>query len=130
MSHPLRRLALAAAFLLAAACASRGNGSAGGGADLYVLFGNNTIHQASVYAITAGGTTTRVGTVFAGRRERLRLPATVLAGTRTIEFEARMLSKEGTPRSGQITFAPGDSLEVSLSSDGLMLSVLPLRGGK
>lgn len=133
MSQPSRRLALVAAVaVLAAACASSAqSGASGSGsneANLFVMFANNTIHQTSVYAITVGGTTTRVGTIFPMRRERLRLPATVLAGERTIQFEARMLTKEGAPRTGPVTFAPGDSLEVSLSSDGALLSVLPLKG--
>jgi hypothetical protein len=125
--HPLRRLALAAALLiLAAACATRGGGSRS--ADAVVFFVNNSLNQASVYAINTGGTQTRIGTVFPGRRERLRLPGTILGGSRTFELQARQLTSSRVPRSGPITLIPGDSIEVTLSSDGALLSVLPLRG--
>lgn len=127
VSNPSRRLTLAAAALvLTAACASSAPRTSNNTDRIFVFFANNTIHQANVYTITPSGTTTRVGTVFAMRRERLRLPATVLAGERTVLFEARLLTKEGTPRTGPVTLASGDSLEVSLSSDGSLMSVLPL----
>jgi len=129
--HPLRRLAaVAAAIVFVSACASTGNtaGSAGSQADTVVYFNNTSLNQANVYAVSTGGTRTRIGAVFPGQRQRLRLPGTLMSGSRTIEIFARQLTSPSEPRTGPISLVPGDSIEVTLSTDGNVLSVLPIKG--
>ena len=134
MPHPLRRLAsVAAAIAFVTACSSArtadGAGDQASMPDAVVYFNNTSLNQTQVYAVSGGGTRTRIGAAFPGQRTRLRLPGTVLGGSRTFEIYARQLTSPSEPRTGSITLAPGDNIEVTLSSDGNVLSVLPMKGG-
>ena len=114
--------------VLALACAAAACGPFRRGAnapDPVVFFHNQSLDQADVFAVRSGGNAIRIGTVFAGRREALRVPLGA-AGDRTVNIVARILATSRAPRTGQITLAPGDSVEVTLSSDEKMLSVLPI----
>ncbi|HKG91402.1 MAG TPA: hypothetical protein VKA84_05920 [Gemmatimonadaceae bacterium] len=121
-----RRAALLAALALAAlACGPLRRG--GGRPDAVIIFNNQSLAQADVFAVSSGGTRYRVGTVFAGRRDTLRVPSGAMGGGSTVSFVARLLATRGTPSSGPVTILPGDTLEVTLPSDGKLLGVLPAR---
>jgi hypothetical protein len=127
MPRPLRRLALFAALVVAAACAARNPAAdAVDAPNPVVVFNNQSLYQADVYAISSSGSQMRIGTVQAGRRERLRVSSAALGGDRQIVVAARLLARSRTPTSGRIGLLPGDTIEVVLTSDATSLTVLPV----
>jgi len=130
VQHPARRLALFAAMLVAACTSSppgqEGEEPAPRAPDPVLVFDNQSLYQADVYAFSAGGSRVRLGTVQAGRREAIRVPGTALGGDRQVDIVARLLTRRRTVSSGPIGLLPGDSVEVLLQSDAMALSVLPL----
>src|SRR5437762_12138333 len=73
-SHVGRIAVLAAVVIPAIAC---GPFHRGGPPDAVVVFKNEATDQADVYALGPGGEPTRIGTVFAGRTDTLRVPTSV-----------------------------------------------------
>ena len=127
MPRPLRRLALFAALVVAAACAARNPAAdAVDAPNPVVVFNNQSLYQADVYAISSSGSQMRIGTVQPGRRERLRVSSAALGGDRQIVVAARLLARSRTPTSGRIGLLPGDTIEVVLTSDATSLTVLPV----
>lgn len=126
MRYQLRRVALLAAIAISAAAC--GPFRRGGPPDGVVVFKNESTDQADVYAIGAGGEPVRIGTVFAGRTENLRVPQGISGGSDRVNIIARIFASPRTVASGPFTLAPGDSMVVTLSSDEKMLSVLPPKG--
>jgi hypothetical protein len=123
MRFEIRRVAvLAAVAISAAAC---GPFRRGGPPDGVVIFTNQSIDQADVYALGSGGEPVRIGTVFAGRTENLRVPSSVTGGAQRVNVIARIFASPRTVASGGFSLAPGDTMTVTLTSDEKMLSVLP-----
>lgn len=126
MRYDLRRIGtLAAVALCAAAC---GPFRRGGPPDSVVVFNNQSTDQADVYAIGSGGEPVRIGTVFAGRSENLRVPQSITGGAQRVNIIARIFASPRTVASGPFSLAPGDSMVVTLASDEKLLSVLPPKG--
>ena len=119
-----RRLALFGAAVLTAACGPRRRGSAPD--PVIIIFENQSLDQADVFAVGAGSQSMRIGTVYGGRTEMLRFPADAV-GAGSVSFVARIFASSRTPRSGPITLSRGDTIQVRLPSDQRMLSVLPYR---
>jgi hypothetical protein len=119
-----RTIALLALSFAAAAC---GPFHHGGQPDSLVVFRNESTDQADVYALGTGGDPIRIGTVFAGRTETLRVPPTVSAANR-INVIARIFANGRVVSTGPFTLGPGDSMDVTLTSDEKILSALPSRG--
>lgn len=92
-----------------------------------VLFNNQSLSQADVYALRPGGPQVRIGTVTAGRREALRVPDAFTASD--FNIVARLIGAARGVATGPITLSRGDTIEVTLPSDARMLTVLPPRGG-
>ena len=90
-----------------------------------VIFVNESLDQADVYAAGPDGLAVRVGTVFAGRTDSLTVPATVVGQGGSVNFSARLLARSMVPRSGPVTVRAGDRIQVRLPSDETMLVVLP-----
>jgi hypothetical protein len=90
-----------------------------------VTFENQGFTTATVYAIGQSGEPYRVGTVDAGRTERLRIPASLVQTGGTVSFMARPLATNRVARSGPITIRAGDSLRITLPSTANVLNVLP-----
>lgn len=116
--------------LALAATVSAGCGAArkGGGPALptaQVVFVNQALTQADVFAVAQGGAPFRIGTVPSGRQELLRVPASIVT-TGTVNFVARLLADGRAPSTGPVTLRPGDRLQVTLSANPPILSVLPL----
>jgi len=115
------------ALVWVAATAACGPLYHGGAPDAVVLFNNQSLNQANVYAVRTGGPEIRIGSVIANRREALRVPSSLTSAGSDVTIVARMIASNRTPRSGPIPLAPGDTIEVTLAIDERMLTVLPPR---
>jgi hypothetical protein len=93
-----------------------------------VVFRNQSPDQADVYAVGSGGDPIRIGTVFAGRTETLRVPTSVTGASSRVNVIARIFASGSLVVTGPFTLMPGDSMDVTLTSDEKILSVLPSRG--
>lgn len=125
MRYALRRVvSLVAVASAAAAC---GPFRRTGPPDPVVVFHNQSSDQADVYAIGTGGEPVRIGTVFAGRTDNLRVPQGIVGGAQRVNIIARIFASPRVVSSGAFSLAPGDSMAVTLSSDEKLLSVLPAR---
>lgn len=92
-----------------------------------VVFRNQSPDQADVYAIGSGGDPIRIGTVFAGRTETLRVPSAITSGSSRVNVVARIFASGRVVVTGPFTLMPGDSMDVTLTGDEKILSVLPSR---
>jgi len=116
--------------LLSLAIAASACGSVRGGQDTgqaYLYFSNESIEQADVYVVAPGSQAVRVGTVFAGRSETLRVPSSVVSRGGQVHIVARFLARSTTAQSGPIPLQRGDRLEIRLPIDQKLLVVLPAR---
>ena len=93
--------------------------------DAVVLFKNDSPDQADVYAIGSGGQPLRIGTVFAARSELLRVPSSITGGANRVNIIARIFPSMRAVGSGPFSLAPGDTMNVTLTADEKLLSVLP-----
>jgi hypothetical protein len=92
-----------------------------------VVFRNQSPDQADVYAIGAGGDPIRIGTVYAGRTETLRVPSSITGASSRVNVVARIFPTGRVVVTGPFTLMPGDSMDVTLTGDQKILSVLPSR---
>jgi hypothetical protein len=90
----------------------------------HVVFVNESLDQADVYAATSGGDPVRIGTVMGTRTETLTLPPQFASGVAFV-VTARLLAHAGALGSGQLTLRPGESVQIRLPSDERTLVVLP-----
>jgi hypothetical protein len=128
-SAPARVRALAALALLATTtatgCAKRGKkGAVPTGQPAVLVFVNQALTQADVYVVPLSGLRQRVGTVQSGRTERLRVPYSVIQ-TGQVNIFARMFADGRTPRTGLFSLRPGETVQVTLTANPPILSVLP-----
>lgn len=128
------RLAMAGlGIAAAAACSQPGVNTSGGELGpldrqaAFVVFDNQSLDQADVYAVVSGGSPTRIGTVFPGRADTLRVPASMVADGAGVSVVARLLARSYAATSGSLSLRPGDIFEVRLSTDGRNLVALPAR---
>jgi hypothetical protein len=125
-----RYLALAALLAPvggAAGCSIfRSKGGASGPA-ARVTFVNQSTEQANVFAVATSGESYRIGSVPAGRTERLSIPRSVLGSGPTVSIVARRLATARGVSSGPITVRQGDEFTVTLPPSGNTLAVLPGR---
>lgn len=125
-THIRHSIALLAAAFSLAACGPFRHGTSE--PDAVVVFHNQSPDQADVFALGPGGDPVRIGTVFAGKTESLRVPQTVTGGANRVNVFARVFPTGRVVASGPFSVGPGDSMDVTLTSDEKMLSVLPSRG--
>jgi len=121
----LRHLSLAlttAGLLSTAACSQIMHGDQ---PTAQVIFVNQSLDQADVFAITDAGMSRRLGTVFAGRTDTLDIPASVLATGGPVRIAARLLANSAAPWTGPLSISNGDVLRVTLPSGAQTLTVLP-----
>jgi hypothetical protein len=118
-----------AAVVVAAAMAltSCGPFHRGSQPESVVVFRNQSPDQADVYAIGSGGDPIRIGTVFAGRTETLRVPSAITGASSRVNVVARIFPTGRVVVTGPFTLMPGDSMDVTLTGDQKILSVLPSR---
>jgi hypothetical protein len=120
-----RLVVFAVASLGIAACGPFRRGAQNGVESSFILFVNQSNDQADVYAIPTSGQQVRLGTVAAGRTERLALPTAAVGGDGMINIVARVFASSRTPRTGRVSLMAGQGLEVTLPPEENMLGVLP-----
>src|SRR5688572_7181243 len=89
-------------------------------------FTNESLDQADVYAV-AGTQAVRIGTVLAGRTERLVVPPDIAFRGSNVNVVVRLLAQSNRPQTGPLTLRPGERLEIRLPMDQRALVVLPVR---
>jgi len=124
--HLRHSIALIAAAFALTACGPFRHGASQ--PDAIVVFHNQSPDQADVFALGSGGDPIRIGTVFAGKTESLRVPETVTGGSNRVNVIARVFPTGRIVSSGPFSVEPGGSMDVTLTSDEKMMSVLPSRG--
>lgn len=117
-------LALATASLVTSASCSKIMHT-GDQPSAQVVFVNQSLDQADVFAVLNGGQSQRIGTVFAGRTETLDVPTSIIAAGGTVSIVARLLAHSYAPRTGPLTINNGDRIQVTLPATAQSLSVLP-----
>lgn len=120
-----RALVVVAAAMALTSCGPFHQGSQ---PESLVVFRNQSVDQADVYAIGSGGDPIRIGTVFAGRTETLRVPSSITGASSRVNVLARIFPTGRVVVTGPFTLMPGDSMDVTLTGDQKILSVLPSRG--
>jgi hypothetical protein len=121
----VRHLALALALAVTSSTAACGRFVHSGEPPAQVIFANESLDQADVYAVLNGGQSQRIGTVFAGRTETLDIPRNITSAGGTVSIVARLLAHTYTPSTGPLTLNPGDRVRVTLPSNARSLSVVP-----
>lgn len=130
LSKGVRRIVAAACVAGVAgtaACGHLGMGGAGP-SDGFIVFHNESLDQADVFAVASGSNLERIGTVLPGRADTLRVRASLLASGSGVNIMARLLARSSTPSTGNIPLHSGDMFDVRLTSDGRTLSALPSTG--
>ena len=91
-----------------------------------VIFTNDSLEQADVYATIAIADAVRIGTVLATTTDTLTVPSSVTtqAGGQT-NIYARLLARSGRPATGLISLRPSDVIRVRLTADARALFVTP-----
>ena len=90
-----------------------------------IIFTNQSLHQADVYAVPQSGARVRIGTVQSGRTDTLTVSGTALPVAGTVTIVADLLAASTSPGTGPVALLPGDRIAVTLPSTMSTLSVLP-----
>jgi hypothetical protein len=90
-----------------------------------VVFVNQSLDQADVFAVMDAGQSIRLGTVFAGRTDTLTVPPDVVTRGATVTIAARLLARNYAPHTGPLVLSAGQMIQVTLPSAGQTLTVLP-----
>ena len=127
--RPHRRLTaalLVVAVAVPAACNPlHRRGTARSDAPPVVIFANQSMAEAAVYAVSRSGAESRIGTVQPGRTDTLTVDGAVLGGSGAVTIVARLLAMPQTPSTGPLTLARGERIAVTLPPDARILTVLP-----
>ena len=91
-----------------------------------ILFHNQSIDQADVYAMGPGGDPIRIGTVYGQKTDRLKVPFSA-SSTDRVNIIARVFPSSRIVASGPFTLLPGGLMDVTLPTEENMLAVLPAR---
>ena len=122
-NRSLRSTLFAGAVVAAAACGAMHH--RGGDYTARIIFENQSLDQADVYAVGTAGDPIRIGTVFGGRTDTLTVDLNSLSGDGSVNIAARILATSRRPSTGRVTLRPGDYLRVTLPTQETMLSALP-----
>jgi|RhiMetdeSRZDD1v2_1073273.scaffolds.fasta_scaffold807560_2 hypothetical protein len=123
LTNRVRLIVLAVVAAGAAACGPFHKGS--GPPPAYLIFTNESLDQADVFAVLSANQPIRIGTVIAGRTDTLTVPPEISSRGENVNIVARLLARSARPSSGPIPIHPGDRLAVRLPVDQKMLVVLP-----
>jgi hypothetical protein len=120
------RLAVAALACAASACNPMSRrGRAAADQPAVVVFENQSLYEAGVYAVPRGGTAVRIGTVPPGRTDTLTLRGASLPAGGSVALVARLLADPRTPTTGPLSIQAGEHIAVTLPSQANILTVLP-----
>ena len=118
------RLLVVASASLLAACSLNRPTEESGYQPVAVVFANESLQQADVFAVVSGGgEARRLGTVMAGRTETLRVGAD-LAIRGSVSLVAR-LQNGRTLSTGVVPLHPGDTVHVQVPMNPNTLVFLP-----
>jgi hypothetical protein len=117
----LSLVGLAALLALPEACGPFHRGQVTQG---QIVFVNQSIDQADVYAAGPDGNPVRIGTVLAGRTETLTVPSSVVSQAGNMTVSVHILAGR-TITSGSFSLGSGDTMQVRLPPDERSLVVLP-----
>jgi hypothetical protein len=118
------RMLLFTAAALLSACSRNQVADEPGNEPAAVVFSNESLAQADLFAVVSGGGEVRkLGTVMAGRTETLRLSAD-LALRGNVSLVARLFNG-GSLSTGVVPVHPGDTVHVQLPLNRSMLVFLP-----
>ena len=92
-----------------------------------VIFTNDSLEQADVYAVISGIDAVRLGTVQPTRTDTLYVPRSVSDRAGQTSLVARLLARTFQPSTGPLSFDGWDVIRIRLSPDGRTLFVLPAR---
>lgn len=120
----LRRIP-ALALLSAATLVGCGPFHRGSQPEPEILFHNQSIDEADVYAMGPGGDPIRIGTVYGQKTDRLKVPD--VGASDRVNIIARVFPSSRVVASGPITLFPGGVMDVTLPQEENMLAVLPAR---
>lgn len=123
-SRRMQRLATAIAVVAAGACGSFHHTPIDNQGPALVIFTNESLDQADVYAISPGGGARRIGTVFAGRSDTLVVPADLTVPRGPVTIVARLMTRSRAPSTGPVSMYPGELYLVGLRNDEKILSVV------
>lgn len=115
-------VALAVLTMITAACGPFHMGSR---ERAVVIFTNESLDQADVYATIGATTPVRIGTVLANRTDTLFVPNDVTDRGGTFSIVARVFTRNLQPSTGPITLRSGDQIRVRLPVDARILIVTP-----
>ena len=117
-------LALAGALAIGACVRNNANDPGDSTPDpALIIFSNESLLQADVFAVVSGAQSRRLGTVFPGQTESLTLPGDIVRRG-NLSLVARLLGGE-LVGSGTVGLRPGDTVRVVLPLERKLLSVLP-----
>jgi hypothetical protein len=89
----------------------------------WIIFSNESLEQADLFAVAPGIGSRKLGTVFSGRTDTLKVSG-ALAMTGGLSLVARTLTGS-TAGSGSVALHAGEALRVRLPLDRKQLVVLP-----
>jgi hypothetical protein len=118
---------LVGSILLAAtgSCGRFHSGAEPGTGPTTIVFQNESLDQADLFAVRRSAGALRIGTVMAGRTDTLQIGTGEIPAGESVDFVARLLARRSAPHSGLVAVLPGQWLTVTLPSTANILSVLP-----
>ncbi|MEP6492038.1 MAG: hypothetical protein ABJF01_05140 [bacterium] len=126
ISSTRRVVAVGLGLILPVGCGGFHNGQAAGILAARVLFNNESLEEAAVYAVS-GTQQQRIGTVMPGRTDTLVVPPIFLSGSGVFHLIARPLARSIAPDSGPIALHAGEDILITLPANQNTLIVLPPR---
>jgi hypothetical protein len=125
MPNRIRATAPRAALLAALAACGPMHRSGPEPQPAIVIFTNDSVDLAELYAVHNGTSPIRLGSVEAGRTAELKVPMTALGGDGLVSFTARIFARPRVePTSGEISLREGERVTVRLPVDLRILSIL------
>jgi hypothetical protein len=118
-------LALASASLVSAVSCGRIMHRGADEPAAQVIFVNQSLDQADVFAVADAGHPVRIGTVFAGRTDTLTVPSDLVGRGANVSILARLLAHSYAPHTDPLVLSPGQTMQVTLPPTGTTLTVLP-----
>jgi len=118
-------VAILAGALGTAACGPYHSGNASTEGRSLVIFANQSMDQADVYAVIPGGEGRRIGTVMAQHTDTLTVPASMTSRSGGLNIVARIFASNRVLQSGPISLSSGDAVRVEMPATELTLAVLP-----
>ena len=120
----IARLVLLVSAAVLAGCSRNQPETDPGNVPAAVIFANESLTQSDLFVVIAGSSDSRkLGTVFAGRTETLRVPYE-MTRRGSVSLVARMLNG-GILSTGVVSIRPGDTVHVELPLNRSMLILLP-----